>query len=282
MLAGALAVQAMLGRFWPEATRYVDVMLLPVVWYGIAGSQRSGMLVGCAAGLMQDVWFQLGVLGLNGAGKSSLLRIMAGEDREFDGEAFPAKTATVGYLPQEPQLDPAKTVLENVEEAVAGTKALLARFNEVSDKFAEPLEPDEMDKLLAEQAKLQDKIDACSGWELESRLDLAMEALLLLLRGIELRLVLLGDVLLLLQHRVLIGLHLDDAVELLLRFGDDPFAILLRQLAHFAVDDVADDRLDDLHHLVAGDDADVLLAAGLQLVEGASLRVRLDGGTEVV
>ena len=120
---------------------------------------------------------KIGVLGLNGAGKSSLLRIMAGEDTEFDGEAFPAKTASVGYLPQEPQLDPAKTVLENVEEAVSETKQLLARFNEVSDKFAEPMEPEEMEKLLEEQAKLQDKIDAVGAWELESRLDLAMEAL---------------------------------------------------------------------------------------------------------
>ena len=133
--------------------------------------------------ILKGIWLsffhgaKIGVLGLNGAGKSSLLRIMAGEDTEFDGEAFPAKTATVGYLPQEPQLDPSKTVLENVEEAVAETQRLLDRFNEVSDKFAEPLEPDEMEKLLAEQAKLQDAIDASGGWELESRLELAMEAL---------------------------------------------------------------------------------------------------------
>ncbi len=133
--------------------------------------------------ILKGIWLsffhgaKIGVLGLNGAGKSSLLRIMAGEDTEFDGEAFPAKTATVGYLPQEPQLDPSKTVLENVEEAVAETQGLLDRFNEVSDKFAEPLEPDEMEKLLAEQARLQDAIDASGGWELESRLDLAMEAL---------------------------------------------------------------------------------------------------------
>ena len=133
--------------------------------------------------ILKGIWLsffhgaKIGVLGLNGAGKSSLLRIMAGEDTEFDGEAFPAKTATVGYLPQEPQLDPSKTVLENVKEAVAETQGLLDRFNEVSDKFAEPLEPDEMEKLLAEQARLQDAIDASGGWELESRLDLAMEAL---------------------------------------------------------------------------------------------------------
>ena len=133
--------------------------------------------------ILKGIWLsffhgaKIGVLGQNGAGKSSLLRIMAGEDTEFDGEAFPAKTATVGYLPQEPQLDATKTVLENVEQGVAETKRLLERFNEVSDSFAEPLEPDEMEKLLEEQAKLQDAIDACGGWELESRLELAMEAL---------------------------------------------------------------------------------------------------------
>ncbi len=133
--------------------------------------------------ILKGIWLsffhgaKIGVLGLNGAGKSSLLRIMAGEDTEFEGEAFPDKKATVGYLPQEPQLDPAKTVLQNVQEAVGETMRLLGRFNEVSDRFAEPLEPDEMEKLLAEQAKLQDAIDACGGWELESRLDLAMEAL---------------------------------------------------------------------------------------------------------
>jgi len=133
--------------------------------------------------ILKGIWLsffhgaKIGVLGLNGAGKSSLLRIMAGEDTEFDGEAFPAKTASVGYLPQEPQLDPAKTVLENVEQGVAETKKLLDRFNEVSDKFAEPLEPEEMEKLLEEQAKLQDAIDASGAWELESRLELALEAL---------------------------------------------------------------------------------------------------------
>jgi ATP-binding cassette ChvD family protein len=133
--------------------------------------------------ILKGIWLsfyhgaKIGVLGLNGAGKSSLLRIMAGEDKEFDGEAFPGKGISVGYLPQEPQLDEQKTVAQNVEMAVAETKALLDRFNEVSDKFAEPMEPDEMEKLLDEQAKIQDKIDACNAWELESQLDLAMEAL---------------------------------------------------------------------------------------------------------
>ena len=97
--------------------------------------------------ILKGIWLsffhgaKIGVLGLNGAGKSSLLRIMAGEDTEFDGEAFPSKTATVGYLPQEPQLDPSKTVPETVKEAVAEPQGLADRFNWVSDKFAEPLEP---------------------------------------------------------------------------------------------------------------------------------------------
>ncbi|MCP3978671.1 MAG: energy-dependent translational throttle protein EttA [bacterium] len=133
--------------------------------------------------ILNDIWLsffygaKIGVLGLNGAGKSSLLKIMAGVDAEFDGEAFPAKGASVGWLPQEPQLDPSKTVLGNVEEGVAATKALLDDFNAISDRFAEPLEPDEMEKLLAEQAKLQDKIDAAGAWELESKLEMAMDAL---------------------------------------------------------------------------------------------------------
>jgi ATP-binding cassette ChvD family protein len=133
--------------------------------------------------ILNDIWLsfffgaKIGVLGLNGAGKSSLLRIMAGEDTEFDGEAFPAKKIKVGRLPQEPRLDPGKTVLQNIEEGVSETKKLLDRFNEVSDRFAEPLEPEAMEKLLEEQARLQDAIDAAGGWELESKLELAMSAL---------------------------------------------------------------------------------------------------------
>jgi len=133
--------------------------------------------------ILKDIWLsfyhgaKIGVLGLNGAGKSSLLKIMAGLDREFEGEAFPAKGIKVGHLPQEPELDPSKDVIGNIEEAVAETKALVDRFNAVSDRFAEPLEPDEMEKLLAEQAKLQDQIDAAGAWELESKLEIAMDAL---------------------------------------------------------------------------------------------------------
>ncbi len=120
---------------------------------------------------------KIGVLGSNGAGKSSLLRIMAGEDREFFGEAFPAKGITIGFLPQEPRLDPAKTVLGNVEEGVASTRALLSRFDAINEKFGEPMEPAPMEKLLEEQARVQDQIDHCNAWELDHQLEMAMDAL---------------------------------------------------------------------------------------------------------
>jgi energy-dependent translational throttle protein EttA len=120
---------------------------------------------------------KIGVLGMNGAGKSSLLRIMAGEDKEFMGEAFAARGIRVGHLSQEPRLDPAKTVLGNVEEGVAETRALLDRFNAVSEKLAEPLEADAMEALLEEQAKVQDQIEAANAWELDRTLEIAMDAL---------------------------------------------------------------------------------------------------------
>jgi ATP-binding cassette ChvD family protein len=120
---------------------------------------------------------KIGVLGANGAGKSSLLRIMAGVDREFLGEARPAEGLRVGWLPQEPQLDPAKDVLGNVEEGVAPVRALLARFEQISARFGEPLDDDEMQKLLDEQARLQDRIDAANAWELDRTLEIAMDAL---------------------------------------------------------------------------------------------------------
>ncbi|MCG8590589.1 MAG: ATP-binding cassette domain-containing protein, partial [Proteobacteria bacterium] len=113
---------------------------------------------------------KIGVLGHNGAGKSSLLRIMAGEDTYFVGEAKPADGVRVGYLPQEPQLDPEKDVLGNVEEGVAETRDLLRRFEEVSARFAEPMDDEEMQKLLEEQAGLQDQIDAAGAWELDRTL----------------------------------------------------------------------------------------------------------------
>ena len=120
---------------------------------------------------------KIGVIGGNGAGKSTLLRIMAGVDKDFFGEARPADGITVGYLPQEPQLDASKDVLGNVEEAVAATKQLLARFDEVNLRLGEDVTPDEMDKLLEEQAKLQDAIESAKGWDLDRTLEIAMDAL---------------------------------------------------------------------------------------------------------
>ena len=120
---------------------------------------------------------KIGVLGLNGAGKSTVLRIMAGLDTEFDGEARPQPGIKIGYLPQEPELDPAKDVRGNVEEGVADTKALLDRFNAISDRFAEPMDDEEMNALLEEQGKLQDAIDSAGAWELERKLEIAADAL---------------------------------------------------------------------------------------------------------
>ena len=120
---------------------------------------------------------KIGVLGHNGAGKSTLLRIMAGIDKEIQGEAQTLPGLKIGYLPQEPQLDPKKTVLGNVEEAVAETHNLLKRFEEVSMKFAEPMSDDEMTALIEEQGKLQDKIDAANAWDLDRQLEIAMDAL---------------------------------------------------------------------------------------------------------
>jgi ATP-binding cassette ChvD family protein len=120
---------------------------------------------------------KIGVLGMNGAGKSSLLRIMAGEDKNFLGEAFPADGISVGFLQQEPRLDATKNVLGNVEEGVAPLKALLTRYDEVNAKLGEDLSPEQMDKVLEEQSRIQDKIDASNAWDLDSRLELAMDAL---------------------------------------------------------------------------------------------------------
>lgn len=120
---------------------------------------------------------KIGVLGLNGSGKSSLLRIMAGEDKEFNGEARPQSGIKIGYLPQEPHLNPAKNVRGNVEEGISEIKALVDKFNEISMKFAEPLDDDEMNALMEEQGKLQDAIDAAGAWELDRTLEIAAEAL---------------------------------------------------------------------------------------------------------
>ncbi|HEY2996546.1 MAG TPA: energy-dependent translational throttle protein EttA [Methylomirabilota bacterium] len=120
---------------------------------------------------------KIGVLGANGAGKSSLLRIMAGVDQDFLGEAFPADGLRIGYLPQEPTLDASKDVRGNVEEGVAETRALLTRFEEVSAKLGEPLSDEAMAKLLEEQARVQDRIDAVNAWDLDRTVELAMDAL---------------------------------------------------------------------------------------------------------
>src|SRR5207253_7385387 len=134
-------------------------------------------------GILRGIWLSCcpgattGALGGNGAGKSTLLRSMAGVDRDFLGEAFPAEGRRIGYLPQEPQLDPRKDVRGNIEEGVAETRRLLTRFEEVSARLGEQLEADEMEKLLAEQARLQDQIDAANAWDLDRTVELAMDAL---------------------------------------------------------------------------------------------------------
>ncbi|HTD73857.1 MAG TPA: energy-dependent translational throttle protein EttA [Steroidobacteraceae bacterium] len=120
---------------------------------------------------------KIGVLGLNGSGKSTLLKIMSGVDKDIEGEARAQAGIKVGYLPQEPLLDETKTVREVVGEGVGDVQSLIDRFNAVSDKFAEPLSDDEMNKLMEEQAKLQDKIDAVGGWELERKLEIAADSL---------------------------------------------------------------------------------------------------------
>ena len=120
---------------------------------------------------------KIGVLGLNGAGKSTLLKIMAGIDTNIDGEARPQTGIRIGYLPQEPELDPTKDVRATVMEGVGQDFKNVQRFNEISEKFAEPMSDDEMTRLLEEQAKLQDAIDAAGGWELERKLEIAADAL---------------------------------------------------------------------------------------------------------
>jgi ATP-binding cassette ChvD family protein len=120
---------------------------------------------------------KIGILGVNGAGKSTLLKIMAGIETEYGGEAWAADGVRIGYLEQEPQLDATKTVSENVAQAFAPLTAALARFNAISERFAEPMEEEEMNTLLAEQAELQEKIDAEDGWDLDRRIEIALDAL---------------------------------------------------------------------------------------------------------
>lgn len=120
---------------------------------------------------------KIGVLGVNGAGKSTLLKIMAGVDKDFNGEAWAADGIKVGYLEQEPQLDPTKNVMENIMDGLAETRDLLKRFEEVSMRFGEEMTDEEMNNLINEQAELQEKIDACNGWDLERTIEIAMDAL---------------------------------------------------------------------------------------------------------
>lgn len=133
--------------------------------------------------VLKNIWLsffpgaKIGVLGPNGAGKSTLLKIMAGIETEFNGEAWAAEGASVGYLPQEPQLDPSKNVIENIMDGVGPVRDLLKRFEEVSMKFGEEMTDDEMNALIAEQAELQEKIDACNGWDIERTIEIAMDAL---------------------------------------------------------------------------------------------------------
>ncbi|HEX9248797.1 MAG TPA: energy-dependent translational throttle protein EttA [Gemmatimonadaceae bacterium] len=133
--------------------------------------------------ILRGIWLsfypgaKIGILGANGAGKSSLLRIMAGVDHDFQGEAWPHEGTRIGYLSQEPQLDPSKNVKENVDIAVKPTLDLLKKFEEISNKFAEPMSDEQMTKLLDQQAKVQEKIDAMNAWELDRKIEIAMDAL---------------------------------------------------------------------------------------------------------
>ncbi len=133
--------------------------------------------------ILRGIWLsffpgaKIGVLGANGAGKSTLLRIMAGLEKDFAGEAYPAEGTRIGFLSQDPRLDPTKTVLGNVEEAVSATRALLARFDELNEKLASDLSEADSERLLAEYQRVQDAIEASNAWELDRQLEIAMDAL---------------------------------------------------------------------------------------------------------
>src|SRR5215210_6890679 len=133
--------------------------------------------------VLKGIWLsffpgaKIGVLGGNGAGKSTLLRIMAGVDTDFHGTARPAAGVTIGYVPQEPTLEPSLDVRGNVEQAVAATRALLQRYDAINARLGEPLGPAEMETLLEEQATVQDRIEVAEGWDLDRRVEIAMDAM---------------------------------------------------------------------------------------------------------
>jgi len=149
----------------------------------IYSMQGVGKTVPPKREILKNIWLsfypgaKIGVLGLNGSGKSSLLRIMAGIDKEFHGEAHPLADINIGYLPQEPQLDPEKNVRQNIETGIGNDIAIVTRYNDISMKFAEPMNDDEMNKLLTEQGELQSIIDSKNLWELERKLEIAADAL---------------------------------------------------------------------------------------------------------
>src|SRR5690606_38691405 len=144
---------------------------------------RVGKVVPPKREILKDIYLsffpgaKIGVLGLNGSGKSTLPRIMAGDDKEYIGEARPQPALNIGYLPQEPQLDEDRDVRSNVEDGVREIKNLIDEFNAISDKFAEPMSDDEMNALLERQGELQGKIDACNGWDIDRTLEIAADAL---------------------------------------------------------------------------------------------------------
>lgn len=149
----------------------------------IYSMSRVGKVIDTNKQILKDIYLgfyygaKIGIVGLNGSGKSTLLKIMAGIDKDFLGEVSMSKGYTVGYLEQDPQLDPERTVLDIVKEGAAESVALLERFEQINEKFAEPMSDDEMDALLKEQGQVQDKLDAVNAWDLDSRLELAMDAL---------------------------------------------------------------------------------------------------------
>ncbi len=169
--------------FGPSGPHTQDVKKILLMAQYIYTMNRVSKVVPPKRTILRDISLsffpgaKIGVLGLNGSGKSSLLRIMAGIDTGIDGEARPQQGIRIGFLPQEPELDPALDVRATVEQGLGDAMRQLQQFNAISDQFAEPMDDEQMAKLLEEQAKLQDAIDAAGGWELERKLEIAADAL---------------------------------------------------------------------------------------------------------